>query len=279
MFWDRIRVKGLVRNQSVAIFGFILLVGVWWGFVEAFHIRPYILPSPIDVAFSFWRGITAPVNSRSSMIYHLAITFRAAGLGFLFGGSVGVLFGIAAASSRFINRVLSPYVFALQSLPKIAIAPLMMIWFGFGLTTKTILASFLVFFPMFVNTYTGISVVDRNYLRLFKALGANPIQIMFRLRIPNALVLIFAGLEIAVVQAILGALVGEFISANEGIGILLLQYRSVNNTVAMFAALILLALSGVILHKGIQLLKSRIIFWIPAIDEKGGKIDSLIKEV
>ncbi|WP_213450406.1 ABC transporter permease [Rhizomonospora bruguierae] len=259
----RRRLPERLRPPITVLLGLVVLVALWHVAVEIFNIRPYLLPAPLDVGQALYRGLTAPLNSRVSLVFHLIITFRAAGLGLLVGGLLGVLAGVFAASSRVVDGFLSSYVFALQGLPKVAIAPLLMIWFGFGLTTKALLAAFLVFFPMFVNTYTGLTTVDRGYERLFTALRAGPLQTLMQLRLPGALVMIFAGLEIAVVQALLGAIVGEFVAAEAGMGILLKQYQAVSNTAAMFAALILLAMTGVVLNGIIRLLRGRLIYWAP----------------
>ena len=251
------------RSAVIVTSGLLVILVVWHAAVSIFAIQSYLLPSPIDVVAALWRGVTVPLDSRVSLLYHLGTTLQEAGLGLLTGGCFGVLLGAWASSNRVVDGVLSPYVFALQGLPKIAIAPLLMIWFGFGLTTKALLAAFLVFFPMFVNTYTGLSTVDRDYERLFAGMQATPGQTLRHLRLPSASIMIFAGLEIAIVQALLGAIVGEFISAEAGMGMLLKQYQALANTAAMFAALIILGISGILLNGLIRLLQRRVIFWMP----------------
>lgn len=257
-WWARLRAQDA---PVVPVLGLLALITIWHLAVELLDIRSYLLPAPLDVIASLWRGLTAPFDSRLSFFYHLSLTLQAAGLGLLLGSVLGVLMAALAASNRLIDSILSPYVFALQGLPKIALAPMIMIWFGFGLTSKTLLAAFLVFFPMFVNAYAGLTTVSQEYERLFRSLGASKLQTLMQLRLPSALVLIFAGLEIGVVQALIGAIVGEFVSANAGMGILLKQYQTLNNTAAMFAALIVLGLAGIGFHACVRYARARVVFW------------------
>lgn len=250
-----------IADLTIPALAFVGLIAVWAAFVAMSGIADYLLPTPDAVAASLWRGLTAPIDSSASLLGNLGVTLRAAGGGLFFGVTLGCTLGALAAISRLVDSVVSPYVFALQGLPKVAVAPLMMIWFGFGVTTKVILAAFLVFFPMYVNTYAGIRDVDAKQIRLIRGLGGTKLQELTNVRLPNAAVMVLAGLEIGVVQSLLGAIVGEFISARSGMGILLLQYQAVNNTAGMFAALILLAVVGVTAHQLVAVARRRIIFW------------------
>src|SRR5262249_26061297 len=154
-------------------------------------------------------GLTKSPTSKASLLYQFFVTFKAAMYGLVVGAVGGVVVGMLAAQFKSVERVLMPYVFAIQSTPKVAVAPLLMIWFGFGVTSEAILAGLLAFFPLVVNTFVGMNLVDRERLRLFAALRASKIEVMLRLRLPTALPMILAGLEIAVVQALLGAVVAE----------------------------------------------------------------------
>lgn len=250
-----------LRDVSLPVAVFVAFLLLWAAFVAVSGIAPYLMPPPEAVGGSLWRGLTAPLDSSASLLGNLFVTLQAAGGGLLFGVVLGCGLGAIAAVSRLVDSIVSPYVFGLQGLPKVAIAPLLMIWFGFGTTTKIILSAFLVFFPMYVNTYTGIRNVPHQQLRLLRAMGASRFQELTMVRLPNALVMVLAGLEIAVVQCLLGALVGEFISARAGMGILLLQFQAVNNTAGMFAGLILLALVGLLAHRAVVMLRKRLIYW------------------
>lgn len=240
---------------------FALLVTVWWLITAYGGVQDYLLPAPDAVARSLVAGLTEPLTSEASILYQFGETFRAAFIGLLSGGLLGILIGTIAAQSALLERLLMPYVFALQSMPKVAIAPLLMIWFGFDLTSKTILAAILVFFPMVVNTFTGMNLASREHVRLFASLRASRLDVIFRLRLPTALPLILAGVEIAVVQSLLGAVVAEFIAGQAGIGTLIIRYQSVNDTASVFAALVVLAVAGVLMHTIVRFCRLRLVFW------------------
>jgi len=182
-------------------------------------------------------------------------------IGLAVGASAGTLVGMVAAQFKLIERIFMPYVFALQATPKVALAPLLMIWFGFGGTTKAVLAGILAFFPLVVNTFAGMNLVDSERLRLFSSMRATRFDVMVRLRLMTALPLISAGFEIAVVQALLGAVVAEFIAGQDGIGTQIVQFQAVSNTAGVFAAIIVLSTSGVMLHALVRLARTKLIFW------------------
>jgi NitT/TauT family transport system permease protein len=246
-------------NATVLLGSLVAVVLVWWAIVKLGNLPSYELPSPFAVWKALWAGITT--TGSSSLLYQFLITFRAAMIGLLFGGIAGIVVGAIAAQFKALERLLMPYVFAIQTMPKVAIAPLLMIWFGFGQATETILAGLLAFFPLVVNTFTGMNLVDRERLRLFAALRATRIQTMVGLRTMTAIPMILAGLEIAVVQALLGAVVAEFIAGQDGIGTQIVQMESNSNTAGIFAAIILLAVAGIVLHAIVRFIRTKAIFW------------------
>ena len=183
----------------------------------------------------------------------------------------GILLGMIVSENAALERVVMPYVFGMQSVPKIAIAPLLLIWFGFGLTSKALLAGLLAFFPVLINTYAGMRMVDRDSLRLFRSLKARRWQVLWKLKLPHALPSILAGLDIAVVQSLLGAVVAEFISGKDGIGVAILQYQFINDTAGVFSALAVLAVTGIALHWGVRTVEKKVLFWKPGEEVKLGK--------
>jgi len=251
------------QGASALIFvvSLALFVTAWWAVVTVADVKSYILPSPGEVWQALWPGLTENPTSRASLLYQFAITFKAAMIGLVVGAAAGILVGMVAGQFRWFERIFMPYVFAIQSTPKIAIAPLIMIWFGFGITSESILAGILAFFPLVVNTFAGMNMVDREQLRLFTALRASKRDIMVRLRLMTALPLILAGLEIAVVQALLGAVVAEFIAGQNGIGTQIVLFQSVSNTAGVFAAIIVLAVAGIALHGIVKFARTKLIFW------------------
>src|SRR6202044_636280 len=202
----RIQLPGRDRLVTAAIFvaSLVVIIFAWWSAIKAFHIQKYILPEPSAVWQTGWAGVSAPWGS-ANLLYQLMITLESAGLGFLIGAALGVLVGGAAAQFRIFERIVWPYIFGLQSMPKVAIVPILMIWFGFGLTPRVLLVALLVFFPVVVNTLAGMNLTDRNLVSLFEANRATQLDFFVKLRLKSALPLVYAGLEIGVVQALLGA--------------------------------------------------------------------------
>jgi NitT/TauT family transport system permease protein len=160
-----------------------------------------------------------------------------------------------------VERALLPYLVGLQALPKVALAPLLVVWLGFGLGSKIAIATVIAFFPVLINSMIGFSTVEPEKMELMRSLVASEWQIFRIVRFPNALPFIFAGLNVAIVFSITGALVGEFVGAKRGLGMLLLQFNFNMDIGGMFAVLIVLALMGTILHGLVRALHRRLIFW------------------
>lgn len=246
-------------NIGVFIASAVAIVAIWWLIVKTADLPSYELPSPGEVWHALWSGIST--TDRSSLLFQFFITFKAAMIGLAVGAAAGVLVGAVAAQFKALERLMMPYVFAIQTMPKVAIAPLLMIWFGFGQATETILAGLLAFFPLVVNTFTGMNLVDRERMRLFSALRATRVQTISLLRLMTAVPMILAGLEMAVVQALLGAVVAEFIAGQEGIGTQIVQMEANSNTAGIFAAILLLAVAGIVLHAIVRFARTRVVFW------------------
>lgn len=238
----------------------VVMILAWWGATKAFHIQAYVLPTPAAVWHAGWGGVSAPWGP-ASLLYQFLITFKAAAFGFLIGSALGIVVGGAAAQFRIFERIVWPYIFGLQSMPKVAIIPLLMIWFGYGLTPRVLLVALLVFFPVVVNTLAGMNLTDRSLVNLFAANRATQFDYFVKLRLKSALPLVFAGLEIGIVQALLGAVVSEFVAAQTGIGSTILQFQAVSNTAGAFACLVILAVVGVILYAIIRVVRNRVVFW------------------
>jgi NitT/TauT family transport system permease protein len=161
-----------------------------------------------------------------------------------------------------LERLVYPYIVALQTLPKVAIAPLFIIWFGYGLSSKVVVTALVCFFPVLVSVVAGFHATDQDQLDMMKAFGANKWQTLVRLRIPSALVLIFAGLEIAAVLAVIGAIVGEFVGAQAGLGFLIVTLNFNLDVAGVFAVLVYLSVIGLILHGLMRFAARRYVFWI-----------------
>jgi NitT/TauT family transport system permease protein len=160
-----------------------------------------------------------------------------------------------------VEATLRIYIVAIQSLPKIALAPIIVLWFGFGLTSKVVIICLLTFFPLLVTSMAGFKAVDVERLELMRSLGANSWQVFWKVRLPSALPYIFAGLDMAAVFAVVGAVVGEFVGAQRGLGTLILSMNSQMDTAGTFSVFIILALVGIILHKSLRIVEKRLLFW------------------
>ena len=239
----------------------IALLALWQAYVVVARPASYILPAPVVIANALWHGLTRSPGDASGYWFHLASTLHGSVFGFILGAFTGIVLGILVAEFKPLERTLLPYAVALQSLPKVAIAPLILIWFGFGPTSKIILASLLVFFPLLINTFVGLTLVDRDSLMLMRSLRSNRWVTLWKVKLPAALPMIFAGLDIGTVFAILGAVVAEFIGSDAGIGVMILQAQTKNDTASVFAELVVLGVVGLVFHGIVDQAGKRIVFW------------------
>jgi NitT/TauT family transport system permease protein len=235
---------------------FVAFVALWEWMVRAWEIPPFLAPAPSAIAASLAGGL-------SSRLYlaHFWVTLYEALLGFLIAAMAGVTLGAVIAQFRLVEQTFYPYLVALQTLPKIAIAPLIIVWFGFGIPSKIIIAATVAFFPVLVNVIVGLKTIDQATLDLMRSLDASRWQTFRLVRLPNALPFVFAGLDIAIVFSVLGAIVGEFVGSQRGLGNLILQFNFSLDIAGVFAVLLLLALMGVTLHLIMQAIQKRLIFW------------------
>jgi len=239
----------------------VLLIGGWYLGTHWFEVPVFILPPPEEVWDSLVAGLQrAPLDS-SGFWYHSGVTVWEAILGFLLGSAVGLFLGFAVAHWQLLGRVLYPYIVGFQSLPKVALAPLLIIWFGFGIEGKVMITSVITFFPMLVNSIAGYRSVDPDRIDLARSCNASQAQIFWKIILPSSLPFLFAGLSVASVLAMLGAIVGEFVGARAGLGILLMQYQQSMQIAPVFAILLILALLGFLLNGVIHLLERRFCFW------------------
>lgn len=249
---------GRLSRNSIAPIVFLIIFIVAWEYApDAFDIPKYILPE-----FSRVMAVYLDPAVRSLYFTHMLTTLTEAASGLLIGGGLGFIAGILLTESRILMNTFYPYIIALQCMPKVAIAPLLVVWFGFGLTSKIIVVALLCFFPVLVNTISGIRGVSQEQLELFRSIRASRLTTLFYLLIPGALPSILTGLELAVVVSLLGAIVGEFVGAEEGLGVLLLQAQFQMSIPGVFAILGVLAMLGVVFNIAVRMLRRRALFWI-----------------
>jgi NitT/TauT family transport system permease protein len=235
---------------------FVVIVLAWEFLVPALGVDAYILPTPSSIVAAMAQQFSDPL-----FWGHFEVTVRESAIGFAIGVGSAVLLGTAISQVRLVEKTLMPYVVAFQTVPKVALAPLFVVWFGFGLTSKIVMAAVISFFPMLVNVIEGLRAAEADRIQMLKVFGASRMQIFRMVRLPSAMPFIFAGLDIGIVFAILGAVVGEFIGAQEGLGYLLLQTNYNFDIAGMFAILVVLSLMGLIAHALIRLVQKRVTFW------------------
>jgi NitT/TauT family transport system permease protein len=234
----------------------VVFVLAWEGIVQAWRIPEFLVPAPSAIGRALAAGLTSGLY-----LDHFGVTLYESLLGFLIAAAAGIACGTVIAQFRVVEQTLYPYLVALQTLPKIAIAPLLIVWLGFGITSKVVIAALVAFFPILVNVIVGLKTVDASKLDLMRSLDASRWQTFRYVTFPNALPFVFAGLDIAIVFSVLGAIVGEFVGSQRGLGNLILQFHTSLDIAGMFAVLLLLAALGVGLHLVIQTIQRRVIFW------------------
>jgi NitT/TauT family transport system permease protein len=257
------------RNLSLSVLLLIVLLGLWQFVVVAMKVPDYIVPAPSDVLVALYRGL-----ARGLYLKHLAITLAETIVGFVVGAALGFAIGAAIALNRTVEFFLYPYVVMFQSTPKVALAPLIVIWFGLGMTSKVVSAVLVAFFPMMINTITGLRSADEESVNLMTALTANRLQILWMLRFPAALPYLLAGLEIALTFSLLGTIVAEFLGANAGLGMLLTSMNFSMDVAGEFSVLLLLSVVGLVLNAAILALRRYLLFWDAAARSAGRALDS-----
>ncbi|MCY7317790.1 MAG: ABC transporter permease [Ramlibacter sp.] len=240
------------RIASVALL--IGLLGAWELGSRASGVSALVLPAPSAIARSLWNGLAS-----GYLWPHLRATSIELVLGLLLGCLAGFGSGVLMAESPLLDRLLKPYIVVSQVIPKLALMPLFIVWFGFGMTSTIVITALICFFPLMENTVTALRQVDPQRLELFRMLGATRRQTLWRLKLPSGLPGILAGLRVAVVLALVGAVVGEFIGASQGLGALIIASQGMMDTPLMFAVLVLIAALGMLLYQLAVALERRLL--------------------
>ena len=231
---------------------FVTVVALWEIMVRVKGIPPLILPAPTLV----WESLVA--HTRSGLLpLHFGVTLSEVLLGFFVGSVLGIGLGIGAALAPRLRGILHPYLIASQAMPKLALAPIFVMWFGFGMLPKVLITALIAFFPLFENTVTGLNEVDRDALELFVALRASRWQTLRWLRLPHAVPYVVAGLRVAMILSIVGAVVAEYVGANRGLGALIISSQGMMDTPLMFAVFVVLVVLGVVLYETIGVIERR----------------------
>ncbi len=248
-FWD----TGKGRALNV-IFLFGALLALWELAVRLGHIKPFILPAPSVV-------LTDLARKPGLYTYHALHTLLETFLGFGLAVVMGVVMAVGVVYSRVVERTLYTILVTLNAVPKIAVAPLFIIWLGTDLSPKVAVATLVALFPIVIDTVLGLRSVDPEMLDLARSLRASRLQVLWKIRAPCALPSLFAGLKVAISLAFIGAIVGEFIAAQNGLGYLVVSSQATFDTTQMFAAILLLAVLGLALFYLIELFETLLLPW------------------
>lgn len=234
----------------------VALVVVWEMLARYYEIPGWILPTPSAIA-------EAMVEWRSELVGHTAVTFYETIVGFALSIAISIPLAVAVVYSPLLQNTIYPILLALQSTPKVAIAPLLALWIGFGPAPKIIVVFLVCFFPIIVATATGLTAVPASLMDLIRSLSATPVQTFIKIRFPTAMPHIFVGLKIAITFAVIGAVIGEFVGSENGLGYLILISTSQSRTPLAFGALVLLTIMSIVLYYGIALIERVAVPWAP----------------
>lgn len=249
---SKIRLKG--GSVLTPLIAFVALFGLWEAIIRVFKIKMIILPAPLGI-------FTELAQNFSFYLPHIWITFTEAISGFFIGAVIALVAGILLSQSRLLERAFLPIAVLAHVTPIVAIAPLFIVWFGFGEFPKILLASISTFFPMMINSIMGFRSIDENNYEYLRSLHASKFEIFIKLRLPNSLPYLFSAASTGISMGVIGAIVGEMYGGSEGLGNVLTVAASYLQMERMFAAIMLLALMGVLLTNAVKVVERRFLHW------------------
>jgi putative hydroxymethylpyrimidine transport system permease protein len=242
----------------VALLGLWELAAQWDWISNALNIEDFLVPAPSDIAKSLW-------EDRSLLLSNGWVTLKEVLLGFAIAAVTGVAFAILIHLSTLARRAIYPLLIGSQTIPIVILAPILVVWFGFGLTPKLVIVALICFFPITVNTLDGLRSVDPDLTKMMRALGAKRLQRLWRVEIPTALPFAFSGARVAITVSVIGAVFAEYVGSSEGLGHLINQAQAQLLTARSFAAVVVLSAIALALFGLVTLLERRVITW----DDRG----------
>ncbi len=234
----------MTRTAVLSLTLFVTLLALWEAFVQLTGVSPLVIPAPSAVLIVLWEGLTV-----GFLWPHIWVTTVETLLGFALGCAIGFVAGVLLGEIDFLRRLLWPYVLASQVVPKLALGPIFIVWFGFGMTSTIVITALICFFPLLENTLTGLQSVSPEKRDLFRMLGASRRQTLLRLKIPSGLPVIMAGVRVAIVLALVGAVVGEFIGGDAGLGASIIAAQGMMDSTLMFALFIVITALGMLFYQ------------------------------
>lgn len=246
--------EGLKLNaiRLLMVGGFLAL----WEFASGRLVAPFFISSPSAIARRLGGWI-----ANGDIFFHVGITATEACAGLLLGSIFGIATGTLLGRRPFLAKLLDPIIMTFYSLPKVALAPLFILWIGIGMDMKIIFTAAIVFFLVFLNTYTGVRGVSRELISILYLMGANELQVLRRVVLPSAITWVFAGLRISVPYSLIGAIVGELMASNKGLGALLVRAQGEFDTAGVFAALVAIMALAVIFNTLVKILERYLMPW------------------
>jgi NitT/TauT family transport system permease protein len=235
---------------------FIGLLVVWQTVVEVFNVSDILVPAPTGVATSLVDGFRD-----GSLMHHSGVTMKEILIGFGIAVGSALVSAVLITQFRTVERVLFPLLILTQTIPKVAMAPLLVVWFGIGISSKVMTVALIAFFPLLINAILGFRSAAHEQVEMLRSFGATRMQVMRHLQVPSALPHIFAGLEVAVILSVTGAVVAEFVGSSEGLGYLIQATNFSLDVARTFAVIVVLSAIGIALHAVVVRLGKLLVFW------------------
>jgi len=254
--WLSVQMVRFVRRYGGPILVLAVFLLAWQLAIRPLGVPRYLVPRPFSIATNLVNGFKSGEYVTNSWA-----TLQEILIGFVAGAGIGLILGITVSWSALLDRLFTPYIIALNGLPKVAAAPLVVLWLGQGLSSKIVITASLVFFPVVVTTVAGLHATSSLELELMQSFSASKLQTFRKVRFPGALPQVFAGLEIGVVLAPVGAIVGEFVGAKVGLGYLILEAETLVLPSVMFATFVILIVISLILFYALKSIEHRVVFW------------------
>lgn len=257
----------LSRGLKINLLRLLFLLGVLcaWELASGRIVSEFFVSKPSAIGSVLWEWL-----ADGSLLFHASITATEAFAGFAIGSALGIALGVLLGRAEVLAEVLQPFITAFYSLPKVALAPLFVLWLGIGMEMKIVLTAAVVFFLVFLNTYTGVRSVNRELVTILSLMGAGERHILTKVVLPSAITWVFAGLRISVPYALIGAIVGELIASNRGLGYLLSSSAGQFSTAGVFAALFSIIILAFLLNLAVRWAEIRLMPWKSA--EEGREV-------
>ncbi|PZX15095.1 NitT/TauT family transport system permease protein [Palleronia aestuarii] len=259
------RQKARQRGNRIMMIrlAFVVVFLAVWQIASMYLVSDFFIGMPTEIARDLWAWALS-----GTLFFHASITSIEALLGFLLGSAVGMAAGVLMGRAQTLAEIVDPFLMMFYSLPKVALAPMFILWFGIGIDMKIYLTATIVFFLVFLNTYAGVRSVSREQIAIMKLMGAKESHILRKVVLPSAVTWVFNGLRLSVPYALIGAIVGELIASNKGLGYLLANASGQYDTSAMFAALIAIMILALALNYAVKVVEKKAMPWKAAEDQR-----------